>query len=66
MICSHAQVDSMVADTVNEFGQLDIVINNAGIIRNRTFLNINEYELNRLSMCTSRLFLRQSFLRMNT
>ncbi len=34
----------MVAATLEEFGQLDIVINNAGIIRNRTFLNINEYE----------------------
>ena len=34
----------MVAGTLEEFGRLDIVINNAGIIRNRTFLNINEYE----------------------
>ncbi len=35
---------SMVATAIEEFGQLDIVINNAGIIRNRTFLNIDEYE----------------------
>ena len=36
--------ESMVSATIEEFGGLDIVINNAGIIRNRTFLNIGEYE----------------------
>ena len=43
-VATRVGADSMVADTLKEFGQLDIVINNAGIIRNRTFLNINEYE----------------------
>ncbi len=37
--------ERMVAQALAEFGQLDIVINNAGIIRNRTFLNIGEDEL---------------------
>ena len=43
-VATREGADSMVAETLEEFGQLDIVINNAGIIRNRTFLNINEYE----------------------
>ena len=43
-VAARVGADSMVADTLKEFGQLDIVINNAGIIRNRTFLNINAYE----------------------
>lgn len=37
--------ERMVAQAVEEHGRLDIVINNAGIIRNRTFLNIGEHEL---------------------
>ncbi len=36
--------ERMVAQAIDEFGQLDILINNAGIIRNRTFLNIGDYE----------------------
>jgi NAD(P)-dependent dehydrogenase (short-subunit alcohol dehydrogenase family) len=36
---------AMVDRALNEYGQLDIVVNNAGIIRNRTFLNIGPYEL---------------------
>ena len=43
-VATRGGADSMVAETLKEFGQLDIVVNNAGIIRNRTFLNINEYE----------------------
>ena len=43
-VATREGAESMVADTLEEFGRLDIVINNAGIIRNRTFLNINEYE----------------------
>ncbi len=35
----------MVRQALDEFGQLDIVVNNAGIIRNRTFLNIGPDEL---------------------
>lgn len=36
---------AMVAQALSEYGRLDILVNNAGIIRNRTFLNIGEYEL---------------------
>ena len=38
--------ERMVSQALDEFGRLDILINNAGIIRNRTFLNIgsNEFE----------------------
>ncbi|MGY9074193.1 MAG: SDR family NAD(P)-dependent oxidoreductase [Acidimicrobiales bacterium] len=35
---------AMVEQAIEEFGGLDILINNAGIIRNRTFLNIGEFE----------------------
>ena len=44
----------MVADTLKEFGQLDIVINNAGIIRNRTFSISTSTNSNRLSTFTSK------------
>ncbi len=37
--------ESMVTLAIEEFGRLDIVVNNAGIIRNRTFLNIGPDEL---------------------
>lgn len=36
---------AMVAQALDTWGRLDIVINNAGIIRNRTFMNIGEFEL---------------------
>ena len=35
---------AMVAQALDTWGRLDAVINNAGIIRNRTFMNIGEYE----------------------
>ena len=44
-VASREGAESMVASALEEFGRLDILINNAGIIRNRTFLNIGEYEL---------------------
>ncbi len=37
--------EAMVAQALAEYDRLDILINNAGIIRNRTFPNIGEYEL---------------------
>jgi NAD(P)-dependent dehydrogenase (short-subunit alcohol dehydrogenase family) len=43
-VATRQGAESMVAATLEEFGRLDILINNAGIIRNRTFLNIGEYE----------------------
>ena len=53
-VATRGGADSMVAETLKEFGQLDIVINNAGIIRNRTFLNISGTNSNRLSTFTSK------------
>lgn len=43
-VATRGGADQMVAQAIDEFGQLDIVVNNAGIIRNRTFLNIGEDE----------------------
>lgn len=43
-VATREGADKMVAHAIETFGQLDIVINNAGIIRNRTFGNIGEYE----------------------
>ena len=43
-VASREGAESMVASALEEFGRLDILINNAGIIPNRTFLNIGEYE----------------------
>ncbi|MGI9616704.1 MAG: SDR family NAD(P)-dependent oxidoreductase [Acidimicrobiales bacterium] len=43
-VASREGAERIVAQAVAEFGQLDILINNAGIIRNRTFLNIGDYE----------------------
>ena len=43
-VAAREGAERMVAQAIAEFGQLDILINNAGIIRNRTFLNIGDYE----------------------
>jgi NAD(P)-dependent dehydrogenase (short-subunit alcohol dehydrogenase family) len=43
-VATREGAESMVSAVLTEFGRLDILINNAGIIRNRTFLNIGEYE----------------------
>ncbi len=43
-VATREGADRMVAAAIEEFGRLDILINNAGIIRNRTFPNIGEYE----------------------
>jgi NAD(P)-dependent dehydrogenase (short-subunit alcohol dehydrogenase family) len=39
-----AATETMVADTVAEFGRLDIVVNNAGIIRDRMLFSMSEAE----------------------
>ncbi len=44
-VATRAGAEAMVAQAIAEYGRLDIVVNNAGIIRNRTFLNIGEDEL---------------------
>ncbi len=43
-VATRAGAESMVAMAIEEFGRIDIVVNNAGIIRNRTFLNIGPDE----------------------
>ena len=39
-----AATEAMVADTVAEFGRLDIVVNNAGIVRDRMLFSMSEEE----------------------
>lgn len=43
-VATHEGAAAMVAQTLEQHGRLDIVINNAGIIRNRTFPNIGPHE----------------------
>ena len=43
-VASREGAEAMVASALEEFGRRDILIKIAGIIRNRTFLNIGEYE----------------------
>jgi NAD(P)-dependent dehydrogenase (short-subunit alcohol dehydrogenase family) len=43
-VATRAGGRAIVATALDHFGRLDIVINNAGIIRNRTFSNIDEDE----------------------
>lgn len=49
-VANHASVtdwaatETMVADTVAEFGRLDIVVNNAGIVRDRMLFSMSEAE----------------------
>lgn len=49
-VANHASVtdwaatETLVADTVAEFGRLDIVVNNAGIVRDRMLFSMTEAE----------------------
>ena len=43
-VAKRADVDQLVATAVKEFGRLDIMVNNAGVARNRDFLEISEEE----------------------
>jgi glucose 1-dehydrogenase len=43
-VSKRADVDRLVATAVKEFGQLDVMVNNAGVARNRDFLEITEAE----------------------
>jgi len=50
-VTSKASVESLVADTVREFGTVDILVNNAGLFADLTvkpFLNIDEDEWDRV------------------
>lgn len=43
-----SDVDAMVADIKNEFGSIDILINNAGIAQSKLFTDITETEFDRM------------------
>ncbi|MCA6122609.1 SDR family oxidoreductase [Bradyrhizobium sp. WSM 1704] len=43
-VSKRADVDRIVAVAVKEFGRLDVMVNNAGVARNRDFLDISEAE----------------------
>ena len=43
-VTSQKSVDSAVAEIINDHGKIEILINNAGIIRDRSFLKMSEEE----------------------
>ena len=43
-VAKRADVDRLVATAAKEFGRLDIMVNNAGVARNRDILEISEEE----------------------
>lgn len=47
-VAKRADVDQLVATAVKEFGRLDIMVNNAGVARNRDFLEISEEEFDEI------------------
>ena len=47
-VARRADVDRVVATAVREFGRLDIMVNNAGVARNRDLLEISEEEFDEI------------------
>ena len=47
-VARRADVDQLVAAAVKEFGRLDIMVNNAGVARNRDILEISEEEFDEI------------------
>ncbi|WP_421020867.1 SDR family NAD(P)-dependent oxidoreductase, partial [Klebsiella pneumoniae] len=47
-VARRADVDQLVATAVKEFGRLDIMVNNAGVARNRDILEISEEEFDEI------------------
>ena len=47
-VAKRADVDQLVATAVKEFGRLDIMVNNAGVARNRDLLDISEEEFDEI------------------
>ena len=47
-VARRADVDRVVATAVREFGRLDIMVNNAGVARNRDILEISEEEFDEI------------------
>lgn len=43
-VAKRADIDALVASAVSAFGRLDIMVNNAGVARNRDFLEITEQD----------------------
>ena len=43
-VAKRADIDLLVATAVNEFGRLDIMVNNAGVARNQDLLEISEQD----------------------
>jgi glucose 1-dehydrogenase len=43
-VAKRADIDALVATAVTAFGRLDIMVNNAGVARNRDFLEISEQD----------------------
>jgi NAD(P)-dependent dehydrogenase (short-subunit alcohol dehydrogenase family) len=47
-VAKRADVDQLVATALKEFGRLDIMVNNAGVARNRDILEITEEEFDEI------------------
>jgi glucose 1-dehydrogenase len=47
-VAKRADVDQLVATAAQEFGRLDIMVNNAGVARNRDLLEISEEEFDEI------------------
>ena len=47
-VAKRADMDQLVATAVKEFGRLDIMVNNAGVARNRDILDITEEEFDEI------------------
>jgi glucose 1-dehydrogenase len=47
-VAKRADVDQLVATAAKEFGRLDIMVNNAGVARNRDLLEISEEEFDEI------------------
>jgi NAD(P)-dependent dehydrogenase (short-subunit alcohol dehydrogenase family) len=47
-VAKRSDVDQLVATAVKEFGRLDIMVNNAGVARNRDILDISEAEFDEI------------------
>ena len=43
-VAKRSDIDLLVATAVNEFGRLDIMVNNAGVARNQDLLDISEHD----------------------
>ena len=49
-VCDSANVDAMVARAMNAWGRVDILINNAGILRDGLLLKVKDGEMTKMSL----------------